>query len=221
MHNLVALLPIKANSERVKGKNFKDLAGKPLYRWILDTLLAVPEIEKVIINTDAHALFRETGLVESDRVVLRQRPAEICGDFVSMNKVLLNDIENIPSKTYLMTHATNPLLSAETIRTAIEKFSASKNDSLFSVTKFQGRFYRADASAINHDPQNLIRTQDLEPWFLENSCMYLFTRPSFMATNARIGKNPMLYEIPLIDSIDIDDAETWNLASLVAKAMSV
>ncbi|MEO7797673.1 MAG: hypothetical protein ABIY47_08115, partial [Opitutaceae bacterium] len=47
----VALLPIKANSQRVRGKNFKELQGKPLFQWILDSLLAVDEIELVVINT--------------------------------------------------------------------------------------------------------------------------------------------------------------------------
>ena len=52
---VIALLPMKANSERVKGKNFRELAGKPLFKWILDELLAVPAIDKVVINTDALA----------------------------------------------------------------------------------------------------------------------------------------------------------------------
>src|SRR3546814_10507062 len=42
---IVALLPMKANSERVKGKNFREFCGKPLFRLILDTLLEVDEIE--------------------------------------------------------------------------------------------------------------------------------------------------------------------------------
>ncbi|MDB5037075.1 MAG: Cytidylyltransferase [Bacteriovoracaceae bacterium] len=222
MNQIVALVPIKANSERVKGKNFRPLAGKPLYRWIVDTLLSVPAIDQVVINTDAKERFSETGLTESKRLLLRQRRPEICGDFVSMNRVLEDDIENVSSQYYLMTHATNPHLSAEVISKGIDLFlsnlKSGKCDSLFSVNKFQGRFYRGDGSAINHDPKNLIRTQDLEPWYLENSCLYLFTRESFMTTQARIGKKPFLYEIPLVDSVDIDDQETWNLAESLAYA---
>jgi CMP-N-acetylneuraminic acid synthetase len=44
---VVALLPLKANSERVRGKNFRDFDGKPLFRWILDTLLSVDEIDRL------------------------------------------------------------------------------------------------------------------------------------------------------------------------------
>ena len=52
-YSLVALLPMKANSERVKGKNFKSFCGKPLFKWVLDTLLSCNDIELIVINTDA------------------------------------------------------------------------------------------------------------------------------------------------------------------------
>lgn len=218
---IVALLPMKANSERVKGKNFRDFCGKPLFRWILDTLLEVEEIDQVVINTDARHILAENGLVDSDRVMIRDRKPEICGDFVSMNLVLADDVANIDADLYLMTHTTNPLMSAATIRGAIKAFqdakAAGKADSLFTVDKIQTRFYRADGSAINHDPDNLIRTQDLEPYYEENSNLYIFTRDSFAKTNARIGKQPMMYEGPRIESIDIDDQQDWDFAVIAAR----
>lgn len=210
---------MKAHSARVKGKNFRNFAGKPLFRWILDTLLAIPEIQKVVINTDARAILADNGLVDTDRILIRDRKPEICGDFVSMNKVLADDIEAVPSETYLMTHTTNPLLSSTSIVRALWAFDrarAAGKDSLFTVNKFQTRFYRGDCSAINHDPNNLIRTQDLEPWYEENSNLYLFTRESFASTNARIGRNPVLFETPRMESADIDDQEGWDLAELIA-----
>lgn len=216
----IALLPMKANSERVKGKNFRDFNGKPLFRWILDTLLEVDEIDQVVINTDARRILADNGLTDTARVLIRDRKPEICGDFVSMNKVLADDIAAVTADTYVMTHTTNPLLSANTIRGSLQTFAQARRegraDSLFTVNKVQTRFYRADCSAVNHDPANLIRTQDLEPWFEENSNLYLFSRESFAATNARIGKKPMMYEGPRFESIDIDDQEDWNFAVIAA-----
>ena len=166
---IVALLPMKANSERVKGKNFREFNGKPLFRWTLDTLLAIKEIDQVIINTDAREILAENGLVETDRIVIRDRKKEICGDMVSMNLIIEDDVNNVNADIYLMTHTTNPLMTVITVGGALESFQAQKNsgdaDSLFTVDKIQTRFYREDCSAINHDPDNLLRTQDLEPWF--------------------------------------------------------
>ncbi|MDP1547491.1 MAG: acylneuraminate cytidylyltransferase family protein [Anaerolineales bacterium] len=218
---IVALLPMKANSERVKGKNFRDFCGKPLFRWVLDTLLEVQEIDQVVINTDARHILAEKGLVETDRIVIRDRKREICGDAVSMNLVLADDVANVPADLYLMTHTTNPLMSAATIRGAIAAFlggqAADTADSLFTVGKVQTRFYRADCSPVNHDPDNLIPTQNLEPWFEENSNLYIFTASSFGKTKARIGKQPMMFEGPFFESIDIDTPADWDFAVVAAR----
>ena len=218
---IVALLPMKANSERVKGKNFREFCGKPLFRWILDTLLEVEEIDQVVINTDARQILADNGLVESGRVAIRDRRPEICGDLVSMNLVLADDVDNVEADIYLMTHTTNPLVSAGTVRGALAAFreahAAGRADSLFTVDKVQTRFYRADGSPVNHDPDNLVRTQDLEPWFEENSNLYVFTRDSFAATNARIGRKPMLHEGPAFESIDIDTPQDWYFAVVAAQ----
>lgn len=217
----VALLPMKANSERVKGKNFRDFCGKPLFRWMLDRLLSMEEVDLVVINTDARAILAQNGLLESGRVLIRDRRPELCGDLVSMNLVLADDVENVDADVYMMTHTTNPLMRTETICSALRAFNtarqAGRADSLFTVDKIQTRFYRADCSAVNHDPGNLIRTQDLEPWFEENSNLYLFTRESFIKTKARIGKAPMMYESGKFESLDIDTPRDWDLAVLAAR----
>ncbi|WP_435257057.1 acylneuraminate cytidylyltransferase family protein [Thioclava sp. FR2] len=211
---------MKANSQRVKGKNFRPLHGKPLFRWILDSLLAIDGIDAVVINTDARHILAENGLVEGGRVIIRDRKPELCGDTVSMNKILADDIAAVPADTYLMTHTTNPMMTTETVAEALAAYqagvSAGTADSLFTVNKIQTRFYRADGSAVNHDPDNLIQTQDLEPWFEENSNLYIFSRESFAATNARIGKKPILHVMSKAEAVDIDTPEDWALAEAIA-----
>ncbi len=218
---VVALLPMKANSERVRGKNFRAFNGRPLFQWALSALLDTREIDLVVINTDARQILAENGLKDGDRVMIRDRKPEICGDLVSMNLVLADDVANVPAETYLMTHTTNPLLTSGTIGAALARYREGRTrdraDSLFTVNKFQTRFYRADGSAVNHDPANLIRTQDLEPWFEENSNLYIFSRESFAATGARIGKRPLMFEMRKTESVDIDDQESWDMAEALLR----
>lgn len=213
---IVALLPMKANSERVKGKNFRNLAGKPLFKWVLDSLLAIDAIDTVVINTDARDILEENGLVDGGRILIRDRTTELQGDFTSMNLILEDDIAHVAADTYIMTHTTNPLLSSKSILDALNVFDSSICDSLFTVNKIQTRFYREDMSPVNHDPDNLIRTQDLEPWYEENSCLYIFTRESFNTTKARIGKQPIMYETPALESVDIDEPDDWIMAEALA-----
>ena len=212
---------MKANSERVRGKNFRPFNGKPLFRWILSALLELDELERVVINTDARRILADNGLADGERITIRDRKPEICGDFVSMNLILADDLASVPADIYLMTHTTNPLLSAGTIRAALARYrqalARGEGDSLFTVNKYQTRFYRADGSAINHDPDKLLRTQDLEPWYEENSNLYIFSRESFAATNARIGRRPVMFEMPRTEAMDIDDQDGWNMAEALAK----
>lgn len=219
---IVALVPMKGHSERIPGKNFRPLAGKPLFRWVLDTLLSLEEVSEVVINTDARAVLSEHGCVDGERVRVRNRRADLCGDFTSMNLVLADDVEHVPADLYLMTHATNPLLTAGTIRQALSAFfeasAAGAADSLFTVNRIQTRLYGADGRPINHDPAKLLRTQDLEPWFEENSNLYLFTRESFCRTQARIGARPLMFPTPRLESVDVDDREGWALAEAIARS---
>ena len=218
---IVALLPMKANSERVKGKNFRDFGGKPLFRWVLDTLLSVAEIDLIVINTDARHILAEYGLIDNERILIRDRHEEICGDLISMNLIIKDDIKNIDSDIYLMTHTTNPFLSRHSVQAAIEKFQttvkAGVADSLFTVNKVQDRFYDVDVQPINHDPANLIRTQDLDPWYQENSNLYLFSKDSFYKTDARIGANPTMLVTAPYESTDIDTPDDWELGEVMVE----
>jgi CMP-N-acetylneuraminic acid synthetase len=221
-NRIVGLLPMKAHSERVAGKNFRLFNGKPLFQWILDALLSIESIDQVVINTDARGLLAENGLTDSERVWIRDRPAELCGDFVSMNRILADDLAHVPGDIYVMTHTTNPLLGGATIRAALDRFEKARGqfDSLFTVNKFQTRFYRADGSAVNHDPTNLMRTQDLELWYEENSNLYIFTRESFAKTHARIGLRPLMFETPRMESFDIDTPAEWTISEIISKYLT-
>lgn len=208
---------MKVHSERVPNKNFRLIAGKPLYVWILENLFKLNFLEKIIINTDANfELFDQ--FKNNKKLILRSRLEHLRGDHVSMNLIIEDDLKHFQADDYLMTHTTNPNLSPKTLNKAYSLFKErDKNrfDTLFSVTRFQGRFYREDYSAVNHDPSELIRTQDLPPLFLENSCLYMFSREDFFKHNARIGSKPIMFETPQLESIDIDTESDWLIAESV------
>ena len=146
-----------------------------------------------------------------------ERPEDLRGDFVSTNKIFAYDLTQSDADIYVQTHATNPLLKAETIGRAIQVFLDHEDeyDSVFSANAFHSRFYFEDGRPVNHDPENLIRTQDLPPLYEENSCLYVFTAESFAKKSRRIGLQPMMLQIARIEAIDIDDDFTFRLAELL------
>lgn len=217
-NKVAAIVPMKGHSERVKNKNLRDFNGKPLLWHILNTLRESKNISTIYVDTDSEMI---EAAVKNDFTDIKiiWRPEELRGDFVSMNAVLRHDISVISETVYLQTHSTNPLLSAKTIDSAVAAFweKEEKYDSLFSVNRLQTRLYDKAGKALNHDPNKLIRTQDLEPIYQENSNIYLFTKESFKKTNARIGKNPILFEMNPIESLDIDEESDFILAEQIHK----
>jgi CMP-N-acetylneuraminic acid synthetase len=215
---LAALVPMRHHSQRVPGKNYRPLAGKPLFHHIIETLLAVPEIEIVMVDTDSEPVMDGVRRL-FPTVKLIQRPEHLRADDIPMNEILLHDTAQVEADFYLQTHSTNPLLKAETISRGIKTFFSeySKYDSLFSVTRWQTRLYFQDGRAINHNPLELIQTQDLPPVYEENSCLYLFTRENLVRKHHRIGDKPFMFEIDKAEAWDIDEELDFAMTDFLMK----
>jgi len=215
---IVALVPMRDNSERVPGKNYRPLAGWPLFHHILLALHACPELADIVVDTDSLTI--KQGLADHfPRVLVLDRPEALRGAEVPMNVILLHDTELVPADFYVQTHSTNPLLRPQTISAAILAFIANRaaKDSLFGVTELHTRLYDREGRAINHNPHELLRTQDLPPIYEENSCLYIFTRANFMKHNHRIGETPLLFPVPRDEAWDIDEEFDFQVVDLLMR----
>jgi CMP-N-acetylneuraminic acid synthetase len=207
---VVAIVPMRHTSERVPGKNYRPLGGRPLFHHIIQTLRECPSIDQVVIDTDS-PFVTESAQVAFPDVIVIDRPHDIRGGDVPMTTVLAHDITQVPADLYLQTHTTNPLLRAVTIESAIETFGRQRAeyDSLFTVTPLHTRLWTEDGKPLNHDPSVLLRTQDLPPVMEENSCLYLFAGDLLERTGRRIGERPLLYPVAAYEAWDIDDELDW------------
>lgn len=213
--SIVAFVPMRHSSERVPGKNYRDFNGRPLFHHIVSTLLDVPQISTVVIDTDSPTVVEQCA-EHFPSVRCIDRPEHLLGGETPMTDVLAYDASQFPSEWYLQTHSTNPLLSASTIRRALDEFEATMDthDSLFSVTRLQTRLYDAEGRALNHDPAILLRTQDLPPIYEENSNIYVFSA-ELIARGKRIGERPLLFEIDPLEAVDIDEEHDFVIAELL------
>jgi CMP-N-acetylneuraminic acid synthetase len=215
---IVALVPMRHHSERVAGKNYRAMAGRPLYAYILGTLLSCSEIAQVIVDTDSPIIMQG---INSDfpAVQVWERPDHLRAGGVPMNEILLHDVGRIEADFYLQTHSTNPLLRPETvalsIRTFLEKYPTY--DSLFSVTRLQTRLWDSLGRAMNHNPAVLLRTQDLPPVYEENSCLYIFTRQTLVDRYNRLGERPLMFPIDRAEAWDIDEEIDFQIAEHLLK----
>jgi NAD(P)-dependent dehydrogenase (short-subunit alcohol dehydrogenase family)/CMP-N-acetylneuraminic acid synthetase len=231
---VVAIIPIKHHSSRVPQKNYRMLGEKPLYHHILDTLISSKLFSQIIVDTNS-PIIKEGCKKNYPEVYILDRPDELCGDDISTNRLIQNILDNIKydeTRTlFFQTHATNPFLTTDTIKKAIGiimdnrvqttnqlEFNINDKiyDSLFSANKHQIRLYTKDCMPLNHSISELIPTQNLDPLYEENSCIYLFTANSFKKKQHRIGDKPYMFNIESrIESLDID----WEDDFIIAEAI--
>lgn len=208
-----ALLFMKHHSERVPRKNMRDFCGRPLFHWILDVLQKSKYISEIIINTDSEEI-AENASKHFD-VTIHMRPKYLLT--ITSNEasqIMAYDLSIMNGEHFLQTHSTNPLLKTVTIDRAVESYfeNQEKHDSLFSVTPLQKRFFWEDGRAINHDPKNLIKTQELPFVYEENSCIYIFSRKVFDEVSNRIGRSPIMFPMDSYESVDIDEPFDFSIA---------
>jgi CMP-N-acetylneuraminic acid synthetase len=214
VNELVALIPMRHGSERVVGKNWREIGGRPLWEHVLSTLLNVPVIDLVVVDTDS-PIVADGVRAAYPQVILLDRPAHLRAGEVPMTDVIAHDATQVPARHYLQTHSTNPLLTASTVADAVTRYldavASDKADSLFTVTQLQTRLYDATGAAMNHDPAALLRTQDLPPVYEENSNLYLFSA-ALAHNRRRIGDRPMMHIMDPLEAVDIDDETDLVLA---------
>lgn len=219
-HKLVALMPMRHSSERVKGKNYRPFGdGRPLFQHMLDVLLATPGIDKVVIDTDSPVV-HDICAKSYPEVMLIERPAHLRDGATPMNNVLLHDVSQIDSEFYLQTHSTNPLITTSTVTRAVETFMNNypMRDSLFSVTRLQTRLWDQLARPVNHNPTILLRTQDLPPIYNENSCFYIFEKRTLVERQNRIGYRPIMFEVDPLEAEDIDEEVNFKIAEAIFRS---
>lgn len=216
---MIALVPMKHTSERVPQKNYRDLNGKPVFHYILETLCHCDMIFEVVVDTDSDVI--KAGIAEYFPYVrVIDRPKHLQGATVSMNAIIDYDTSQIDAHFFLQTHCTNPLLTRETIEAAINKFDTGwpNNDSLFSVTQVHKRFWYTGKFPVNHNPSVLLRTQDLPPIYEENSCIYIFSKKIFnQRNNNRLGFNPIMFEVDVREAWDIDTSLDFKIVEMLCR----
>jgi CMP-N-acetylneuraminic acid synthetase len=198
---IVAMVPIKLNSERVKEKNLREFYdGKPLIRFILDALLGSKHIEEIYVYCSSERIKNYL----PDGVKFLKRPDFLDGNDCNCNDIIREFIKEVDADYYVVSHATAPFTTSQSIDRCIESVVYDGNfDSSFTVEKIQ-TFLWSKGMPLNFDPDHFPRTQDLEPIYMETSGAFVFSRKVFETYNRRVGIKPCLVEVEPQESCDID-----------------
>lgn len=213
---VVAMVPIKLNSERVKEKNLRPFCdGKPLVKFILEALIKCEKIDDVYVYCSSERI--KEYLI--DGVKFLKRPEFLDENTSNCNDIIREFMKEVEADYYVVSHATAPFTKSESIDRCIEAVvGGAEYDSAFTVDKIQ-TFMWENGKPMNFDPSNFPRTQDLEPIYMETSGAFVFSKDVFEKYNRRIGKKPCLVEVEPIESCDIDTEYDMMVAQALYKYM--
>ena len=221
MSKIVAFLPMRKGSQRVKNKNIRNFAGIEggLTFIKISQLLKVKKIDKIVVSTNDEEVKKIAKSFENEKIVIDGRPEDLASSSTSTDDL----ISYVPSiikedSIVLWTHVTSPFVDEKIYEAMIEKYfeENSKFDSLMSVNKIQTFLWNSKKPInYNRDKEKWPRTQTIEPLYEVNSAVFIADIEIYKTLNDRIGNKPYLYELDKIKSFDIDWEEDFEIAEIL------
>ncbi len=213
---VVAFVPIKLNSQRLPHKNILPIAGHPLCWHICNSLVQASGIDEVYV----YCSDEEVTKYLPTEVQFKQREKWLDGDLVKGFDIYRNFISEVDADVYVLAHTTSPFIKTSSIENALGHILSGENDSAFSAERIQ-TFAWYMGNPINYDLNDVPRTQDMEPIWVETSAFFMFTKEVFTDYHRRIGFSPYIQEVSGIEALDIDERKDYELACRLAEVEGI
>ncbi len=208
---VVALVPIKMNNERTPGKNTKQLSdGTPLIQLILSSLKETVEIDDVYVFCSDDEI--RTYLISGIHFLKRDKKYDAAD--ADVNDMFYSFSREIPADIYVLAHATAPFQQAKSIDEGIRAVKSGKYDSAIAVKRMQEFFWK-DGAPLNYDTKKIPRTQDLSPYFVETTGLYIYTKDVIQTKRSRIGDRPYMLCVSPIEAVDINNPIDFEMANAI------
>lgn len=217
-----ALIPCRIGSKGIPNKNFRELRGKPLWKWTFDAALKSNIFDKIILSSDGGF---EDQLSHGPVIVDNERPPELSDDKATLDAVLCHYANVYPDVgVWCLLQVTSPFRTASDIKSAHKMILNKKYDSIVSVTPGTCMYFLKNAVEAHGKPTHVAtyhyhkrpnRQERMRDWFQENGAIYFTNRYILEYTGARLGGQIGLYVMDKKRSIEIDDEIDWKLAEVV------
>lgn len=212
---IVSVIPIKLNNQRLPGKNTMLLGGRPTCDYIFDTISQVEMIDEKYVYCSDDAIIPYIKPYEKMGLKFLKRDAYLDGFQIKGLEIIDRFVKDVDADIYVLTHVTQPFTKPESIKKALDKVISGEFDSAFSAVVLQDYMWM-NGKPFNYDMKNIVRTQDLDPIYMETGAFFIFRKEVFTEMGQRIGSKPYIYEIDQFEAVDIDTAEDFEFAKAVA-----
>lgn len=215
--SIIAMIPARAGSERIKDKNLRLMGGKTLVRRTVEMCKDVPIISSIYVNSEYDAILLSSGR----DVMWHERKETLATNNTKTDEFVYDFAKTVAGgkDMVVLVNPTSPLLSTVSLAIALERFSTSQCASLHSVTKRKVHCYFGDKYNHNRDGM-LEKTQDLPELTTMAFAFTAWRVDKFIESYERFGHAYWLfpimeYAIPQIEAIDIDEESDWQLAEKI------
>jgi N-acylneuraminate cytidylyltransferase len=198
----IGFIPVREGSKRVPHKNFKMIAGKRLFQWVVEAALG-SNLDAVYLYTDdekmrnfSYWMYRDT------RLHLPNRPKSNAQDTSTTEQAMKDFTRQVEYDEIYLLQATSPMTTSEDINNAIRIME--NHDSVVSVVRQKRFIWNEDAQPVNYDYRRRPISQVYKGFLVENGAIYGTTRAQFTTSGCRLGGNIGLVEMPENTYIEID-----------------
>lgn len=212
---VVSFIPIKLNNQRLPGKNTMLLNNRPVCDYLFKTISNVDIIDEKYVYCSDETIKEYIQPYENKGLRFLQRDKYLDGFQVKGLEIIESFVKDVDADIYVLTHVTQPFTKASSITRALEMVMSGEYDSAFSAVALQDYMWM-NGKPLNYDTKNIVRTQDLEPIYMETGAFFIFCKEVFTELGQRIGNKPYIYEIDQFEAVDIDTAEDFEFAKAVA-----
>lgn len=216
---IVSFIPIKLNNQRLPGKNTMLLNGRPMCDYLFETISNIECIDEKYVYCSDAAIKPYIVPYENKGLSFLKRDSYLDGFQVKGLEIIDRFVKDVDADIYVLTHVTQPFTKRTSIENALKKVVSGEYDSAFSAVMLQDYMWM-DGKPFNYDMKNIVRTQDLNPIFMETGAFFIFRKEVFTELGQRIGKKPYIYEIDQFEAVDVDTAEDFEFAKVVASYLS-
>lgn len=218
---VIALIPARAGSKRLPGKNVRLLGGRPLIAWTIEVALAVAELDRVLVSTDGPEIARAARTAGAE---ILERPPDLATDAAASMDVVHHAVTTLrergeSARYMVLLQPTSPLRAPADIRACL---TLLHDEGLDSVATFRpARTHPQRAFAIERDrPRPLLgadgpwrASTDLEPAYELNGAVYACAIDALAQRPDRLpfGRAAAVV-MDSARSVDIDDELDLTLA---------
>jgi len=218
----VAYMPLRGGSKGIPGKNWRLIAGKPLFAWGLEAALDSGIFDSVWAGTDSDVCAAAVEHYFKGRVGVFRRSPETCTDEASTEDAMVEFAAAVPFDVLATVQATSPMTTSVDFRAARRLFLQRGADSLVTGTRLKrflwvendARPYPTAWAPLNHELGRRPRRQEFDGVLMENGAFYFTSRQILESQRFRLGGRVAFYEMMPDHDVEADEKDDWTILEL-------